>query len=310
MTLSTTPASAPGTPVVLSRPAEPWRALWTSVRPRQWVKNLLVLAAPAAAGTLLSASSAVPLLLAGAAMCAAASSTYLLNDLSDRDRDRSHPVKRARPIASGALPVRWAATAAAVLVAVALVLSLVAGVGVAVVLATYLTVTIAYSRWLKHVPYLELAVVASGFILRVVVGAVATATPLSAPFLVVVGAGSLFLATGKRLSELIGLGDRAGRHRPVLDHYRRPALERLIGASLVTMVGGYTLWAVGSDTGSSGLPWLVLSVVPVAVAAIHLTRRVLRGEAGDPTALVIEDRVLRAAGALAALLVFVGLYLT
>ena len=290
---STTPTDQPPAPALLAHDAPPGHALWTSVRPRQWIKNVLVVAAPAAAGTLLAWTSLLPLVLSFIAMCAAASSTYLLNDLSDRSRDRCHPTKCRRPIASGALSVRRAGVASAALIGIALTLSLLLGVGVAVVMAAYLAITITYSRWVKHVPFVELGVVAAGFVLRVALGAVATVTPLSAPFLVVIGAGSLFLATGKRLSELVSLGRGAAEHRPVLAHYRTPVLERLIGASLITMLGGYALWAVGTDTGDPGLPWLVLSVAPVAVAALHLTRRVLRGDAGDPTELVVEDRVLR-----------------
>jgi decaprenyl-phosphate phosphoribosyltransferase len=308
MDASTTPTDQLPGPALLGHGALPDHALWTSVRPRQWIKNLLVAAATAAAGTLLAWTSILPLVVSFVAMCAASSSTYLINDLSDRSRDRCHPTKCRRPIASGALSVRRAKVASAAFIGVALTLSLLLGAGVAAVMAAYLVLTITYSRWLKHVPYLELALVASGFVLRVAIGSAATHTALSVPFLVVIGAGSLFLATGKRLSELISLGRRAGEHRPVLAHYRTPVLERLVGASLITMLGAYTLWAVGTDTGDPGLPWLVLSVAPVAVAALHLTRRVLRGDAGDPTGLVIEDRVLRVAGGVAALLVSIGLY--
>lgn len=285
------------------------RTLTTAMRPGQWVKNALVVAAPAAAGTLLSGSVFVPVVLAVAAMCAAASSTYLLNDVGDRERDRAHPTKCRRPIASGALSAPRAVAASAGLIVLSLMTAWLAGPGVAAVVTAYLVVTVSYSRSLKHVPFLELGIVASGFVLRVLVGAVATATAVSIPFLVVVGAGSMFLATGKRLSELISLGPAAAGHRPVLGHYRRITLERIVGTSLVIAVGGYTLWAIGTDAGGSAEPWLMLSVVAIAVAALHLTRRVLRGDAGDPTALVLHDRLLRMTGGTAAALVFVGLYL-
>jgi decaprenyl-phosphate phosphoribosyltransferase len=285
------------------------RAAVRAVRPHQWVKNVLVVGAPAAAGTLFGGPVLVRLAATIIAMCAAASATYLVNDLGDIERDRVHPTKRYRPIASGELHLATARLAAVVLGATALLLGLSLGPATAAALAAYLALTISYSRWLKHVPVVELCVVAAGFVLRVMAGATATATALSVPFLVVVMAGSFFLATGKRLSEIIELGDSASTHRPVLAHYRRRELERLLAGSLAIMLVGYSAWAVSADIGRDRAPWLILSMVPILAAVGRLTRLTLRGEAGDPTRLALHDRPLQIAGAVGALLVAAGLYL-
>ena len=241
------------------------RALPQAMRPTQWVKNALVAAAPFAAGTIFATHVVVSVVLATLAMCAAASATYLVNDLGDRARDQAHPTKCRRPIASGRLNPATATLAAVALASVGLGLASTLGAGALLVTVIYLCMTVAYSRWLKHVPFLELLILAAGFVLRVLIGAVATGTALSMAFLVVVGTGALFLAAGKRLSELISMGADAELHRPVLAWYRRSMLERLVGAFLITMVGSYALWALGADTIGPNIPWLILSVAPVAV---------------------------------------------
>lgn len=280
-----------------------------ALRPRQWVKNALVVAAPAAAGTILSWGTVASLLVAFAAMCAAASATYLVNDISDRERDRLHPTKRQRPIAAGDLPVAVAWVQAGVLAGTALLLGLTLGGGTAIAVATYLGLTFAYSRWIKHLPFVELGGVAAGFVLRVLIGAAATATPVTAPFMVVVAAGSLFLAAGKRYAELTEMGPSGAAHRPVLAHYSAAGLENIIVGSVAAAVSAYAVWASFAEPLSFATGWLALSVVGLAAVVLRALKLVLAGCGGDPTELILGDQVIHRAGALAAACAFVALYL-
>ncbi len=280
------------------------------MRPRQWVKNGLVLAAPFAAGTLSTTSVAVPALLATLAMCAAASCTYLLNDIADRDRDRGHPTKCRRPIASGALGVRAAQALAASSAAVALIVAAALTPSTFLLVAAYLVLTISYSRGLKHVAHLELGVVAAGFVLRVLVGAAATASALSPAFLIVIGAGALFLAVAKRYAELHELGVDAEQHRPVLARYTLDGLYCTMTASLGVAVLSFVMWAWGAEAPTTTEPWVMLSVIPVTIAAARAYRRAVTGGVADPTELVLRDRVLQRAAAVAGALLCAGLYLT
>jgi decaprenyl-phosphate phosphoribosyltransferase len=284
------------------------QAFLRAIRPHQWVKNVLIIGAPAAAGTLLAGPTLLRLSLAFAALCAAASATYLVNDIGDIERDRRHPTKRFRPIASGALSITAARRGAVILAAVGLAIGSAISITTGATIALYLALTLAYSRRLNHVAWVELGVVALGFVLRVVAGAAATSTALSLPFLTVVAGGSLFLVAGKRLSELIELGDAASDHRPVLGRYRRSDLERTLGAATAVMLIAYALWAIRADLGGDGVPWLAASIIPVVAATAHVGRLILRGRGGDPTALVLHDRLLQAAALVAGLVVFAGLY--
>lgn len=304
--LTGTHAGLTPTPV---RPSTP-RALLTAMRPRHWVKNVLVVAAPAAAGALLSGSTLVRAAVAVVMMCLAASATYLLNDLGDVERDRLHPTKRHRPIAAGLISPQLARATAATAAATAVATGIALGLAAALAVVAYLALTIAYSRRLKHLPFVELGVVAAGFVLRVVAGAAATATALSIPFLVIVGGGSLLLATGKRYAELRELGDRAAAHRPVLAGYTMPVLERILLGSAATAVLGYLGWALSTRLGGPGMIWLLASIVPFLVAARRGITKVFAGAGGDPTELILGDRVLLAAGAATGVLALAGLYLS
>ena len=184
------------------------------MRVHQWIKNILVFAAPAAARGLLDPQVLRPTLLAVAAFCLASSAVYLVNDTIDREADARHPVKRHRPIAAGELAPRTAVVLAVVLTVTAATLAALASLDFLVLLAGYLVLQALYSLWLKHEPVLDLAVVAVGFLLRAVGGGVAAGLPLSSYFLMVAGFGSLFIVAGKRYSELHTLGGgsaRAGR---------------------------------------------------------------------------------------------------
>lgn len=309
-TLETHPATRSG-PTTDSRSVlapSAAHAVLTALRPRQWIKNVLVVSAPLAAGVLSAPSTLLHALAAFVMMCAAASSSYLINDLGDVERDRLHPTKRHRPIAAGWISAEVAVGAAIAAASLAVAIGAVLGVSTFAFVLAYLALTVSYSRRLKHVPFVELGVVAAGFVLRVVAGAAATATALSAPFLLIVGAGSLFLATGKRYSELKELGHGAVAHRPVLARYTAPRLERILAISSATAGLGYIAWALSIRLGGAGMVWLLASVLPFLVAARRGVRKVFAGAGGDPTELILGDSVLLASAGATALLAIAGLY--
>jgi decaprenyl-phosphate phosphoribosyltransferase len=238
-------------------------ALWVAVRPRQWTKNLLVLAAPGAAGVLLEPTAALQTALAFGAMTAASSATYLLNDIRDVRGDREHPVKRSRPIAAGTLPTPVAAAAAGVLAVAAVVVPVLADRPLlAVVVVVYGVLTTAYSLGLKHVRLLELVVVAAGFVLRAIAGAVAVDVPVSEWFLIVVSAAALYVVASKRYAEK---RDQAVTSRPVLADYTPDLLQEVRTATVAVALVGYLLWAFQIADGA-GVPWHPLSAIPFALA--------------------------------------------
>src|SRR4051812_26965739 len=198
-------------PVVEAAPApRGLRALVKLARPRQWTKNALVFAAPAAAGTLTTAWVFRDAMLAFVAFCLASSATYMVNDARDVEADRRHPVKRARPVASGAISARAAYACAALAALGSLVFAAAAAPLLVVVVVGYLALTTAYSARLKHEPVLDICSVALGFFLRAVAGGVATETPLSRWFVIVTAFCSLYLVTGKRYAEVLKFSDRRG----------------------------------------------------------------------------------------------------
>jgi decaprenyl-phosphate phosphoribosyltransferase len=262
-------------------------AVILTTRPRQWPKNLLVFAAPLAAASLGRHHGFDYALLAMFAFACASAAVYFVNDVVDVERDRQHPVKRNRPIASGALPERHAMALALVATAFAIGVGVVIRVPLLVVAAAgYLCESFLYSFRLKHVPFVEMVLVAAGFLLRVLGGAAATHVKPSVWFLFVCSLGALGVAIAKRYTELTSLGEDAVRHRPVMRWYR-PGMLR-VGQLLVgfAMLATYLIWAVDETTAAR--PWRLLSALPLAAALIRfgvLTSR--------RTARAVEDLILR-----------------
>jgi decaprenyl-phosphate phosphoribosyltransferase len=285
------PASV--SPPDLARSSAAW-GLVRGLRPRQWVKNVLVFAAPLAAGAVLDPDVLLPSVICFVLFCVASSGVYLVNDAIDADDDRRHPVKRFRPIAAGIVP-RWLAIAlAAVLFVVALVsAALFTRPELAWVLGAYVGLQLAYCLGLKNQPVLDLAVVASGFLLRGIAGGVAAGLPLSQWFLLVAAFGSLFMVAGKRYSELVLLGDD-GDTRQSLHEYSISYLRFVWSLSAGVAVTAYSLWAFEMGEGRAGVPWATLSIAPFVLAILRFAVDVDKGTAGAPEDIVLRDRVLLA----------------
>jgi decaprenyl-phosphate phosphoribosyltransferase len=278
-------------PPALARYPAPIRWLVAAVetsRPRQWPKNLLVFAAPLAGATLGRNNGFGYALVAALAFVAASAAVYFVNDVVDAERDRRHPVKKFRPVASGRLPRSHALALAALGVAVGLAAGFWIGEPrLSVVIGTYLALSALYTVALKHIPVIELAFVASGFVLRAIGGAIATHVPPSAYFLLVCSLGALMVAIAKRYTELTMLDENAASHRPVMRWYSRPMLRVSQRAVACAMVVAYLLWArAEQDPWMRG--WHLASALPLTAALLRFDRLTARAE-GKP----VEDLIAR-----------------
>lgn len=280
-----------------------------TMRPRQWLKNVLVFGAPAAAGVLTHSDALVHALAAFAVFCFAASGTYFVNDVLDRHADQLHPTKRDRPIASGVVSVPLALGTGVALLAVALAGS--AAIGrpqLAVVVVAYVGVTLAYSLWLRHEAVLDLGAVAAGFVLRAIAGGVATRVPLSNWFLIVACFGSLFMVSGKREAEVRLLGDDGEGHRTTLGEYTPSFLRYVRSVSSGVAMTGYCLWAFEKARGAHGAIWYELSIVPFVLGVLRYGLLVDGGHGGAPEDVVLGDRSLLLLGVCLAALFALGVY--
>lgn len=272
-------------------------ALGRAARPHQWTKNVLVLAPLLPAGQLFSWSAVSGAAIAFASFCIASSGIYLVNDVRDVEADRAHPVKRRRPIASGQVSPRTAAIAAPLLLVAALVVAMAARPELVLVIALYEAIQLAYCLGLKHEPVLELASVASGFLLRALAGGVASDIRLSQWFLMTAAFGSLFMAAGKRYAER-RLGEQHGAAvRPVVERYTASYLRFVWTMSGTAVVVTYALWAfeVGERSGSS---WPVVSTLPFVLAVMRFAVDVDAGAAEAPDHMVVRDPVLLLLGSI------------
>jgi decaprenyl-phosphate phosphoribosyltransferase len=267
-----------------------------AIRPRQWVKNLLVLAAPLfALGGNVTYDYREVFINVGLAFVAfslAASSIYLINDARDVEADRQHPTKRFRPIAAGVVPVSLAYILAVVLAAASLAISFLATPNLAVVIGVYIVIQLAYCFGLKHQAVLDICIVSSGFLIRAIAGGVAAGIPLSQWFLLVMAFGSLFMAAGKRYAEL-QLAERTGaKIRKSLENYTSTYLRFVWTLSATAVVVCYGLWAFERDRLADG-SWFAISMIPFTIAILRYAVDVDGGMAGEPEDIAMNDRVLQ-----------------
>lgn len=282
--------------------------LLRACRPRQWIKNTLVLTAPIAAGVAFQPRALLQMLVAVIAFCVAASGIYLVNDAVDAEADRAHSTKRLRPVASGELSVRAAWTGALVLLPGALVISAILTWQLFVVVAIYEVIQLWYCLGMKDEPVIELASVASGFLLRAIAGGVATNIELSKWFLIAAGFGSLFMAAGKRYAEIRLVQDTGVAIRPVLDRYTPTYLRFVWTMSAGVLVTTYALWAFAMHQATPN-EWSVVSIVPFVVALLRYAVDVDSGAAGEPEEVVLHDRMLLLLGGIWMVCLMASVYL-
>ena len=269
----------------------PIHLIVASMRPRQWVKNTFVFAPLIFAMRLGDPEAVTRVGFTFLLFCLLAGGVYLINDVLDRNRDREHPLKKNRPVASGALPVRTASTAGAAAVLLAVTASLALGPGLALTMAGYLALNFAYSRHLKNLVIIDVMAIAAGFLLRVVAGAQAIPVAVSFWLLLCTGLLALFLAFGKRRHELLLLEVNASSHRPILDEYSPYFLDQMIGVVSTSTVIAYTLYTISPDVQEKlGTSWLSLTIPFVLYGIFRYLYLIHQKDlGGDPTETVLTD---------------------
>jgi decaprenyl-phosphate phosphoribosyltransferase len=270
-----------------------------TARPRQWVKNGLVIAAPGAAGALGRDDVLGRVALACIAFCLISAGIYAINDVRDVAEDRLHPRKRFRPVAAGELGIRdavllgigWLVTGLVMCFSIRPLLGLVA--------AGYVVLTISYTLVLRKILVLDIVAIAGGFVLRALAGGVAAPVTLSRWFVLVVTAVAIFVAAGKRQAELSrtmtsGFGSRSAT-RGVLAHYTPGRLRLLLAGSAGCALFAYCVWAFELHD-VDGIPWRLLTVIPFTFCILRYGSLVRSGAAEAPEEIVLSDRALLISG--------------
>ena len=285
------------------------RGVLKTARPRQWVKNVLVFAAPFTAGQVGNGTVLYHAVLAFVAFSLVASSVYLINDAIDIEADRAHPTKRNRPIAAGIVPVQLAYGAAVVFFLAGIGVGLIASWQLVVVLGVYEAVQLGYCFGLKHQPVVDLAIVGSGFLMRSIAGGVAAGIALSQWFLLVTAFGSLFMVAGKRYAEIMLFERTGAKIRSSLKKYSASYLRFVWATSAAILIMSYCLWAFELRQKAEGSVWAVVSIVPFVVAVLRYAVDVDGGNAGEPEEIALRDRVLQVLGASWIVTLFLSYYL-
>ena len=286
-------------------------ALLKTMRPRQWVKNSIVFFALIFDKQLFHAEALLRTLAGFALFSLVASTVYIFNDIADIKADRQHPTKKDRPLPSGKLSINVARSFAIFLLAIVLPTAYLLAPAFAAVLGIYFVTMIAYTKWLKHAPILDVMILAAGFVLRVHAGVTLIDVQRFSPWLYVITTlGALYLGFGKRLAELKLLTDGASLYRKVLDGYTIPLLEQFITIVSSTTVIAYSLYTFTAPN----LPenHTMMLTIPFVIYAIfrYLQLVQVSDVTGAPEEVVLTDRPLQIAIVLWGLIIMAVFYLS
>lgn len=278
----------------------PVLAAVVTMRPKQWLKNTLVIAAAGAAGALGHDDVPGRVGVAFFAFCLLASGIYAINDVRDRHEDRLHPRKRYRPVAAGELTPTAAKALGVVLMATGLGLCAFIAPLLALVGAGYLALTLSYTLVWRHLLLLDIIAIGGGFVLRAVAGGAAAPVALSRWFLLVITCAAVFIAAGKRFAELRrtdseATAGQAAPRRRVLEGYSELRLRVIMAASAAAALFAYSVWAFQLPV-VDGVPWRLLTIAPFAFCLLQYGRLVLAGGGEAPEDVLFRDRVLQLAG--------------
>ncbi len=299
-------------------------ALVLAMRPKQWTKNLAVFVGIVFAQRLFSLASFERVCLAFIVFCLASSFIYLFNDLLDLENDRQHPVKRHRPLASGVLPASWAMTAMGVLLLICAALTAIiftipggtpdifaflggSNILFTVTIALYLVLMILYTVRLKHVVLLDVFIIASGFVLRILAGTLVIPVDISPWLYLVTILLSLFLALNKRRHELVLLQGQASNHRQILKEYSLPLLDQMITIVTAATLMAYSLYTFQGPTGDHRL----MITIPLVLYGMfrYLYLVYMRMEGGSPEEVLLRDRHMLGTVVLCTAVIIIVLYL-
>ncbi len=284
-------------------------AIIKTMRPKQWTKNIVVYAALIFDGKFLEPDLFFKTTALFALFCLVSSSVYLLNDLVDIEKDRAHPLKRRRPLASGALKPSIAVITLVVLLAASLPAAWVLNPTAGLILGGYFAMNVAYSFWLKHMVILDVFTIAAGFVLRVAAGAAVVQVERFSPWLYVcITLVALIIALGKRRAELVALQADAGNHRAILDEYNLSFLDHLISLTTGATVVTYSLYTFSAQN----LPENHLMMLTIPIVIYFLFRYLylihVQHLGGAPDELIFKDKPLFFSAVFWALAVVVILY--
>ncbi|MFN2194965.1 MAG: decaprenyl-phosphate phosphoribosyltransferase [Anaerolineales bacterium] len=270
------------------------RALIISMRPRQWAKNLFIFAAIVFDQKLSNPTALFVTISGFVIFCLLSSSVYLINDIGDVEADRSHPKKRNRPIASGALPIRVAWMVVVLLLALLFPLAFLLSPGFGWIALLYFLLNLAYTKWLKHIPIIDVLVLASFYLIRIVAGVSLITVERFSPWLyVVTGLLALFIGLGKRRAELALLADDANTTRKVLDGYTLPFLDQLILIVSSATIMSYSLYTFSAPNLPSNHTMML--TIPMVLYGLFRYLHLIQVDqrVGSPEDLLFTDRPLQ-----------------
>ena len=285
-------------------------ALFKTMRPRQWPKNAFVFVALFFDGQFLEIVPLMRTLAAFVLLCLMSSAVYLMNDLSDIESDRQHPVKRKRPLPAGELSPTVATIAAILFAGGSLLAGYLLSPAFALILLLYLLIQIAYTFWLKNVVLFDVLIVSLGFVLRIAAGVAIIEVQRFSPWLYLFGGFlALFLVLGKRRHELVFLGEDAAKHRKILREYNVDLIDRLLGLVTTSVLVFYSLYTFLAE----GLPenHTMMLTIPFLMYGIFRYMYLIhvRNEGGAPEEIALRDRPLQATILCFALVVFIIIYI-
>lgn len=271
--------------------------LFRTARPKQWLKNVLIFAAPGAAGVLDNWTSLAPTLAVFFAFCLASSGTYFWNDVLDVESDAKHPRKRTRPVAAGRVSSTLAGVIGSALLLTGCSLGFFVDWRAGLAIAVYVVLTSSYSFAFKHVPVIDLMVVASGFVLRAIAGAEATRVVMSNWFLICVSFGALFIVAGKRFAEIHEMGRGNDETRQTLGSYSEEYLRTVVTLSLSATLVSYCMWAFATkEISGATWPFYELSIVPMLGALLRYLLVLDQGRGSAPEDVFVADGILQGFG--------------
>ncbi len=273
------------------------------IRPHQWLKNVFVLLPLFFGGSLLDPHDIAAALIAVMAFSFMASAIYCLNDIVDVEDDRRHPVKCRRPIASGQVSVAAAYTMMAVMVALSFASAMLLGggaVGVAAVTGVYLVLNVAYCLWLKRFAIVDVCTIAAGFVLRLFAGGLAIGTELSDWIVLMTFLLTLFLSLAKRRDDVLRMNETGRAPRRNTIRYNLEFINQAITITAAVTIVCYVMYTVSPEVvRRTGTHYLYLTTVFVITGVLrYLQLTLVDNRSGDPTRLLLSDRVLQAVVAL------------